>query len=92
MYGRDAARISSLELSGIQWCSGEEAVSFQEYLWFREYPGLQELIHLHQKFLTRHEEQEESYDQSINTGNEDFIFQVSDNQSKLLSKIYKLYN
>lgn len=40
-----------LHLTGIKWCSGTDAISFEEYLWFREYPGLSDLIDLHQDFI-----------------------------------------
>lgn len=35
----------------IEWCSGDEAIPFQEYLWFRDYAGLKDLMDLHVDFL-----------------------------------------
>ena len=36
-----------LHLTGIDWCSGEDAISFEEQLWFSEYHAIEELIDLH---------------------------------------------
>jgi len=36
-----------LQLTGIKWCSGSEAIEYEESSWFLEYPGLEDLISIH---------------------------------------------
>lgn len=87
------ARFSSIEMKGIEWCLGDEQIPFQEYNWYREYAGCQELSDLHQSFLKQsnspYENQAES--ESINSSSEELFFQLSEKQTLTLQTIYDRY-
>ena len=75
----------------VEWCTGAEAISFDEYLWQQEYPRLDEMVELHEQFLKL----QMPYEQQTTAAtalNEDVHFEQSEAQSKLVKQIYEKYN
>jgi hypothetical protein len=78
-HSNDIIRISTPELisTGIDWCQNEEAISYEEQLWYMEYPGFNNLMDLHQSLISD-SDTDRIEDQCLQTKDESIIYHLSD--------------